>query len=93
MNQEKIGEIIKSLNKLLYEDISVHAINDELEIILDKIDMMGLSIVVAESIRFFAFFEWNNGVITAHLYKRINHLLIKNLIEKYNMRKRNARPQ
>lgn len=82
------SEVLKSLNSLLKENIPIHTLHDEMEAILKKIEQSGLSIIVAEPTRLFAFFEFSNGVITAHLYKRVNHLLIKNLIDKHNMRKR-----
>ena len=93
MKEEKISDLIKALNTLLRENISLKVLHDETEKFLQEVDMMELTIEVTEPTRLFAFFEWNGVIISAHLYRRINHLLIKNLIEAYNMRKRNSIPR
>lgn len=83
----EISEVIKSLDALLYEDVTLHILNDQLEDILPRIGRLGLSIVAVRATKLFASFEFDNGIITAHLYKRDKHLLIKNLIEKHNLRR------
>jgi hypothetical protein len=48
MSEENFEEIVKSLNELLHEDVTVQILNDKLEVILHRIELSGLSITIAE---------------------------------------------
>jgi len=87
MDKSAISEIIKALNNLLREKITLESLNDEFEVILKKVEAAGLKIKAMEATKLFASFEFENGIIIAYLYNNINHRLIKNLIEKYNFKK------
>jgi len=86
MEKSEISEIIKALNRLLREDITLATLNQEFEMISKRIEAAGLKIKAMEATKLFASFEFDNGVIIAFLYERINHRLIKNLVEKYNIK-------
>ena len=78
--------IIHLLNLLLRENISVQEVHAEFENLLSIIKEAGLRIEAIPANGLFAVFEYQDGKIIAQLHKRQNHLLIKNLIESYNLK-------